>query len=187
MKKILILTLTLAMVIGFVTLAKAATTGDIFVNITIVNAGLSIRSDFPQVNWGVVEGSFSISSPDYKGTIVNDGSVLADLSVQCIQTNWAASATTTPDATHFVLQGIFCVYDETLTATEFGNEDIITTTSTACSATAYAKNGGEAFRNGISVPIAQILNMRFRFHPPTGVPVGYSETITVRVDAVPTP
>ncbi|MBU1077400.1 MAG: hypothetical protein KKH98_08920 [Spirochaetes bacterium] len=187
MKKLLVLTLTLAMVAGFTTMAKSATQDDIFLNITIVNSGLSIRSDFPDVNWGVPLGVFTISGPDYKGTIVNDGSDNADLSVQCITTNWTASTTTTPAANAFVLQGIFCVYDETLADANFANEDIVTATSTACSATAYAKNGGDAIRNGVNVPPGQILSMRFRFQPPTGASVGDQETVTVRVSAVTTP
>ncbi|MDD5065742.1 MAG: hypothetical protein PHF84_01720 [bacterium] len=185
MKKVSLVILALLMLISFSTAVKAQTDAFMYLNITIVQAGLNIASHFSNITWGVGNGVFTISSSNVKGTIENTGTDLVDLQVKCTNaTGWTPSTTTNVTASTFCLQGVFCPYNTTLAHTDFATDDIITSTLTACGASAYARPADPAYSKGMDMPSAQVINMRFRFKPPTGTVNGTTRSVTVRVRGV---
>ncbi|MBN1897213.1 MAG: hypothetical protein JW827_00410 [Spirochaetes bacterium] len=184
MKKLGLLLTVLLLIVGLTTFASAQSTGDIYLNITIVDAGLNIQSQFPDVTWGVTNGGYNVSTSNQKGTIQNTGSVTVDLSVRCSATSWGISTDLTPTATEFVLQGLFCTWNAALTTANFGVEDIIDGTYAAADDNNnFAIVADPDYVKGYNMPPSQVVNMRFALLPPSSASSGDTQQITVTVQA----
>jgi hypothetical protein len=186
MKKIHLLALAVLLVFGIASKAQAGTNAYMYLNLTIVQAGININSHFSNITWGVANGQFSISTSNVKGTIENTGADTVDLQVKCTNsTGWTPSTTTNVTASAFCLQGLFCNYAASLIHSDFAADDVITDTLTVASSTAFARPGDVEFVKGHNMPSSQVVNMRFRFKPPTGVVNGTQKSVTIKVRAIP--
>lgn len=182
MKLLLMAVLILACLTGLV---QAQSTAYMYLNLTVVQSGLNIASHFSNISWGVANGMFSISSSNVKGTIENTGTDLVDLQLKCTNSaGWTPSASTNVTASAFCLQGLFCPYQAALTHSDFGTEDVITDTLTAAGSTVFARAADPAYAKGMDMPSSQVVNIRFRFKPPTGTVNGTARTVTIRVRGV---
>lgn len=193
MKQLLLVVLMITLVLGFSVALSAQSSVDVRLNITIVNSGLSVTTEFPTNNWMVTNG-YNVSGSGIKGTVINDGSIPIDLDVRISDegSTWTADVTApyAPGAGVYHLQGLFCQWDLTLSDSDFGSEDTLTTTdqsATACDGThIFARNNaGDGNFDGVGIPAVDYnqVFIRFRFAPPTDVSPLDKDGITIRMTA----
>ncbi|MEW6536903.1 MAG: hypothetical protein AB1454_14930, partial [Candidatus Auribacterota bacterium] len=128
-------------------------------------------------NFGIVPFGGSVISAS-SATIANNGEVNATYQIKLLAPpTWTASTTAGVD--QFVFYVI--VSSATPIVSDFGTEDIVSTTAQACTATVFA---GQGTQNGVNVPPGEKRYMWARFLAPTKTTTETQQGITITLTPV---
>ena len=189
MNRVMGLIIGLALLLGMVSIAQAATSQDIAVKVT-VTAVLSVAVDRNEYNFGAQ--STSATTVSTQAITVTNDSTSAQESYQLNGTNTSASNWTlaaAPSLNTFELRAVFDGTGATDQPAqgdfEADNEDLATGSGVYCTATKFAVDAAPVAQKGINVATSGVRYLWFLMKTPTSISVGSGtqQTSTVTITA----
>ena len=181
MKKTLFIISLCAIVFIFTSWAPydvyAASSGNVTVTVTIQNVSVSLSG----TSWdiGTIAAGQTVQMSEASDiTVNNSGNVTESFTLMLSNPpGWTAGSTAGSDG--YVMKGLFVGATDAPTSTDFGVNDVITTTSQTASLTVF----GAFSTTGNSVPASSSVDLWLQFTAPTSTTVVTAQSIVITIGA----